>query len=150
MPPLRGWGFYAGSISTKMPRLRRYGRAGSPLSAELESGSATGAHGVTRPTRCHPDGRWQFRPFSPTLICHLPMKIVLAKIWRQADLATNWNDWDSKLTLAKFRRTLAAWRRTVPIIRGDPFKTPLQDCPPPAVVSCFYTPTDLQTRQFWL
>jgi hypothetical protein len=57
--------------ATKMPRLRRYGRAGSPLPAVRPS-AKTGAHGVTRPTRCHPDRRWQFRPFSPTPICHLP------------------------------------------------------------------------------
>jgi hypothetical protein len=34
--------------STKMPRLRRYGRAGSPLPAV---NAKTGAHGVTRPTK---------------------------------------------------------------------------------------------------
>jgi hypothetical protein len=50
-------------------------------------------------------------PQLPSAICHLPMKIVLDKIWRQADLAINWKDWYSKLTLPHFRRTLAAWQR---------------------------------------
>jgi len=49
MPPLTGLKFHLVFGSTKMPRLRRYVRAGSPLPAERPN-AKTGAHEVPRLT----------------------------------------------------------------------------------------------------
>jgi hypothetical protein len=42
------------------------GRAGNPLPAEMGSGSATGAHGVTRPTKLKPSALLDTRVLKKT------------------------------------------------------------------------------------